>query len=75
MINQEINSSVLSRSINIDNSVSSPVGTAIDLTSYQVKYYRYPSFKINNILIGSSERNFTSNYLSVQVFLIVIQIV
>jgi len=39
IINQEINSSVLSRSINIDNSVSSPVGTAIDLTIYQVKYY------------------------------------
>jgi len=75
IINQEINSSVLSRSIKIDNSVSLPVGTAIDLTIYQVKYYWYHSFKINNMLIGSSERNFTSNYPSVQVFLIVIQIV
>lgn len=39
MINQEVDSSVLPRSINIDNSVSSPVGTTVSLTEYQVNYY------------------------------------
>jgi len=63
MINQEIDSSVLPRSINIDNSVSSPVGTAINLTVYQVKYYRYFSFRSELIVV------------IVQVFSIIIQIV
>lgn len=39
-LNQKIDLSVLPRSMNIDNSVSSPVGTATNLTIYQVKYYR-----------------------------------
>jgi hypothetical protein len=38
MINTKIDSSILSRSINLDNSVSSPVGTAIDLSIYEVSF-------------------------------------
>lgn len=41
VINQEINLSVSPRSININNSVSSPLGTEVNLTVYQVKYYLF----------------------------------
>ncbi|CAF3636143.1 unnamed protein product [Rotaria sp. Silwood1] len=44
-INQKLDSSVFSRSINIDNSVSSPLGTPIELTDYQagISIFRYIS--------------------------------
>ena len=41
LINQELhlNSSILSRSINLDNSVSSPLGTPTELTAYRVNFH------------------------------------
>ncbi len=42
LTNQKIDSSVSSRSINIDNSISSPIGTPTTLSStYEVKYHLY----------------------------------
>jgi hypothetical protein len=41
MINTQIDPSTLPRSINIDNSVSSPAGTATDLSVYEVSLFRY----------------------------------
>ncbi|CAF4476690.1 unnamed protein product, partial [Rotaria sp. Silwood2] len=42
-INQKLDSTTFSRSINVDNSVSSPLGTPIELTSYQAgtSIFRY----------------------------------
>ncbi len=41
MINTQIDPSTLPRSINFDNSVSSPAGTATDLSVYEVSLFRY----------------------------------